>query len=169
MPSNWKSEEIFFDGDTFFERLLSDIDQAKSYITIEMYIFNDDILGKKIVAHLIAAHQRGVKVQVIVDGIGSFNFSRKLQGILYKKGITVKMYNPLPFYHPYFGNLSFTKRIQVMASRIWRMNRRDHRKIITIDQTIMFTGSFNITAESTRYHIDRPWKVMGVRVSGDDV
>jgi cardiolipin synthase len=169
MSKFWETEEVFFDGDAWFNRLVLDIDEARSFITIEMYIFNDDILGKKIVAHLIAAHSRGVKIQIIVDGIGSFNFSSKLQGILFKKGIVVKMYNPLPFYHPYFGNLSITKRIQVLGSRIWRLNRRDHRKIITIDQHIMYTGSFNITAESTRYHLDKPWKDMGLRVTGEHV
>lgn len=169
MANFWETEEIFYDGDTYFERLLKDIDEAQSYITIEMYIFNDDILGKKIVAHLIAAQARGVKVQVIVDGIGSFNFANHLQGILQKKGVAVKTYNPLPFYHPYFGKLTIAKRFQILRTRFWRLNSRDHRKIITIDQQIMYTGSFNFTAESTRFHSEKPWKDMGIRVSGSHV
>lgn len=169
MSQFWKTEDIFYDGDEYFDSLIKDIDQAQHYITVEIYIFNDDLLGKKITAHLINAHQRGVKVQIIVDGIGSYGFFDKLHGIFQKKGIMVKMYNPLPFYHPYYGKLSFIRKMQVFGARLWRLNRRNHRKIITIDHTIMYTGSFNFTAEHTRYHLEKPWKDMGVRVTGEHV
>lgn len=169
MSQFWKTEDIFYDGDEYFDSLIKDIDQAQHYITVEIYIFNDDLLGKKITTHLINAHQRGVKVQIIVDGIGSYGFFDKLHGIFQKKGIMVKMYNPLPFYHPYYGKLSFIRKMQVFGARLWRLNRRNHRKIITIDHTIMYTGSFNFTAEHTRYHLEKPWKDMGVRVTGEHV
>lgn len=162
----WDSEELFFSGDEYFDRIMADIGQAKSYITIEMYIFNDDILGKKIAAQLIAAQARGVKVQIIVDGVGSLGFFDKLHGVLVKKGLSIKMYNPLPFLHPYYGEMTFLKRINTFWVRILRVNKRDHRKIITIDQQIMYCGSFNVTSEHTRYHNDKAWKDMGVRVEG---
>lgn len=169
MSQFWKSEDIFYDGDEYFDHLIKDIDHAQHYITVEIYIFNDDLLGKKLTAHLLNAHQRGVKIQIIVDGIGSYGFFDKLHGIFQKKGIMVKMYNPLPFYHPYYGKLSFIRKIQVFGARMWRLNRRNHRKIITIDHTIMYTGSFNFTAEHTTDHLEKPWKDMGVRVTGDHV
>lgn len=169
MPGIWDSEEIFLDGDEYYDRLIMDIDRAESYITVEMYMFNDDMLGKKITAHLISAKNRGVKVQIIVDGVGSYGFFDKLHGIFQKKGILVKIYNPLPFYHPYHGNLTFIKKIQIFSIRLWRLNKRNHRKIITIDQKIIYSGSFNVTAEHTKYHTERPWKDMGVRVSGENV
>lgn len=165
----WDTEEIFLDGDHYFERLLQDIDQAKQYITIEMYIFNQDTLGKKVAAHLIQAHERGVKVQLIVDGIGSYDFFNFLYGLFEKKGIITKMYNPLPFYHPYYGKLDILKKLQVFSIRVLRLNKRNHRKIITIDNTILYTGSFNITAEHTRFHAHKAWKDMGVRVTGEYV
>ena len=169
MPQFWNTEEIFFDGDEYFDRLIKDIDQAQFYITVEIYIFNDDMLGKKVVNHLLNAHQRGVKVQIIVDGVGSYDFFDKLHGIFLKKGIVVKMYNPLPFYHPYYGNLTLYRKFHIFSLRLWRLNKRNHRKIITIDHNIMYTGSFNITAEHTRYHVEKAWKDMGVRVTGENV
>lgn len=165
----WKTEEIFFDGDEYFDRLIHDIEQARHYISVEMYIFNDDMLGKKISASLIAAHQRGVKVQIVVDGIGSYNFVDKLHGLFLKRGILVKLYNPLPFIHPLFGKMTFFRKLQVFGLRFWRLNRRNHRKIVTIDQNIMYAGSFNITAEHTKYHTEKPWKDMGMRVTGEHV
>lgn len=165
----WESEEVILDGDAFFERLIGDITSAQHYITVEVYIFKDDLLGKEIASHLITAHKRGVKVQIVVDGIGSHDFSSRLHGVFAREGIMVKMYNPLPFYHPYYGNLSLLRKYQVFMARLGRMNKRNHRKIITIDSSIMYTGSFNITAEHTRYHSAKAWKDMGVRVTGEQV
>jgi cardiolipin synthase len=169
MAKFWDTEEIFFDGDEYFNHLIKDIDRAQHYITVEMYIFNNDLLGKKITHHLINARLRGVKIQIIVDGVGSYGFFEKLHGQFLEKGIMVKMFNPLPFYHPYYGKLSPLRKFQVFAMRMWRLNRRNHRKIVTIDQKIMYTGSYNFTAEHTRYHTDKPWKDMGMKVSGQHV
>jgi cardiolipin synthase len=169
MPLFWYTERIYYDGDDYFESILNDIDNAINYITIEMYIFNDDLVGKKFSSHLTAAHQRGVKVQIIVDGIGSFSFYNKLNDYFLKKGLFVKIYNPLPFYHPYRGKLSFLRKLTVIETRIWKLNRRNHRKVITIDENIMYVGSFNLTVEHTKHHSERPWKDMGVRVTGEHV
>lgn len=169
MSAFWKSEQIFFDGDSYFESLINDIDHARDYITVEMYMFSDDVIGKKLCAHLISAHQRGVKVQIIVDGIGSYGFFDQLHSDFLKKGVLVKIYNPLPLYHPYYGKLTFIKKMYVFGTRVWRLNRRNHRKLITIDQNIMYAGSFNVTVEHTKFHNEKAWKDMGVRVTGEHV
>jgi cardiolipin synthase len=169
MTVTWTSERIFFDGDDYFESVLQDIDGACESVTIEMYIFNDDLLGKQVAARLIAAHQRGVTVRILVDGIGSWTFFDKLYGAFAKRGIRVKIYNPLPFYHPIFGKVSGLKKLSVLGARLWRLNRRNHRKLITIDEEILYVGSFNVAAEHTRYHVEAAWKDMGVRVTGAHV
>jgi cardiolipin synthase len=169
MLEAWNSEEIFLDGDTYFERLISDIDSAQKYITVEMYMFNDDLLGKKISQQLVNAHLRGVRVEVIVDGIGSYNFNNQLNEYFSINGIKVKIYNPLPFYHPYPNNIDLTEKISILTERIWRLNRRNHRKIFTIDYKILYVGSFNITSEHIKDHNGGTWKDMGVRVTGDHV
>ena len=169
MSKIWDTEEIFFEGDDYFNRLIEDIDRAQQYITVEMYIFNDDELGHLISEKLIAASKRGIKVQIIVDGIGSISFFDKMNERFRREGLFVKMYNPLPFYHPYYGKLSVLRKAQVIGIRAWRLNNRNHRKIITIDYVIMYTGSFNITAEPTRFFKEKAWKDMGVRVTGDYV
>ncbi len=165
----WDTEKVFIDGDEYFDHLIADIDQAKSLITVEIYIFNNDHLGLKIAEHLIEAQKRGVKVEIIVDGIGSYNFYDKLHGLFTSSQIRVKVFHPLPFLHPFYGKLPFRKKISAFASRLWKLNQRDHRKIITIDSSIMYTGSFNFTAEHTSYYQGKKWKDMGVRVTGINV
>lgn len=167
--SYWDEEELFFDGDNYFDRLIKDIETAKSSITVEMYTFNDDLLGRKLAAHLVSAQIRDVKVQVIVDGVGSYNFYERLDGLLKRKGVQVRTYNPLPFIHPFYGQVKFTRRIEIFLLRFLRLNKRNHRKIITIDENIMYTGSFNFAAEHTRFHHSSPWKDVGIRVSGEMV
>lgn len=169
MSQFWKTEKIFFNGDDYFDSLSRDIDLAQNYISIEMYIFSDDALGKKIATHLISARQRGVKIQIVVDGIGSYSFFNHLYDLFIKKGIQIKIFNPLPFYHPYFGKISFLKKLYVLGARLWRINRRNHRKIVTIDHKIMYSGSFNITAEHTTLHAEKPWMDLGIKVEGDHV
>lgn len=164
--SYWESEELFFDGDQFFDRMIKDIEVAKESITVEMYIFNDDLLGRKMAAHLVAAQIRGVKVQVIVDGVGSYNFYDRLSGLFSKRGVTVKTYNPLPFLHPFYGKVNILRKLQIYVLRFLRLNKRNHRKIVTIDENILYSGSFNFTAEHTSFHHASAWKDMGVRVTG---
>jgi len=169
MLTYWDTEKVYFDGDQYFEQLLADIDLAKQYITIEMYMFNDDKLGRKVAEHLVSARARGVKVQMIVDGVGSSNFSEGLLAYFLLHKIVVKIYNPLPFFHPLYGKHSFFHKLRIFRVRLWRINKRNHRKIITIDNNIMYTGSFNITAEHTSLYNGKPWKDVGARVTGNHV
>lgn len=163
---HWDSEKLFFDGDDYFNQLILDIQSATDLITIEMYIFSNDELGNSICNELIRAKARGVKIQILIDGVGSFDFDADS---LKRQGIQIKFYHPLPFYHPYYGKMNWRKKIQSLLRRISNLNRRDHRKIITIDSKIMYLGSFNITAEHTHWHKEEKWKDMGVRVEGAKV
>jgi cardiolipin synthase A/B len=169
MLKTWETEQVYFDGDHYFEALIKDIDQAQTAITVEMYIFNYDSLGRKLTTHLLSAQMRGVKIEIIVDGIGSYSFYEKLHGLFARRGIAVKMYNPLPFYHPFYGKLNIWQKMKIFGIRLSRLNIRNHRKIVTIDEKIMYVGSFNFTAEHTHFHQGKKWKDMGVRVSGEQV
>jgi cardiolipin synthase A/B len=169
MSLHWNTEEVLFDGDLFFERMLSDIKSAQQEISVEVYIFSPDELGNRVLEALSEASQRGVKVQVLVDGVGSYQFFDHLFGQLQSSGVDVKVYNPLPFYHPFIGNLSLKRKIKIFFQRFARLNKRDHRKIIIIDQKILYIGSFNITAEHTSLSPVKKWKDIGARVTGEYV
>ena len=169
MGQFWESEKLYLDGDIYFADLLSDIRRANSYITVEMYIFNYDLIGQKITEELIEASRRGVKVQIIVDGVGTYHYFSQLHPLFSTAKIAVKIFHPLPFYHPFYGKLMLTKKIRAVFARLWRLNQRDHRKIITIDEKIMYSGSFNFTQEHTSLSQDTKWKDVGLRVTGANV
>lgn len=169
MEEFWQTEDIFFEGDLYFASLLADISRAQQSISMEVYMFSEDRLGHKIQEALIAARERGIHIQIIIDGIGSHNLSRDFLEKFYQAGIRIKVYNPLPFFHPLYGNLKWHKKFAITNKRALRINKRNHRKIFIIDESILYTGSFNISSTHTSDHFELAWKDLGVRVTGDDV
>src|SRR5687767_3633496 len=58
-------------GSDAFSAMLSAINAATKSIRLETYIYCDDELGQEVRAALVEAAYRGVKVQVMMDGLGS--------------------------------------------------------------------------------------------------
>ena len=169
MGQHWSSEDVLFDGDLFFERMIQDIEIAVKEVTVEVYIFSPDELGNRLIKAILDAKARGLRVCVLVDGVGSYQFFDNHFGQLQASGVEVKVYNPLPLYHPFYGNLSWRRKLRIFLQRFLRINKRDHRKIVTIDQRILYISSFNITAEHTSLSPFAKWKDIGVRVTGINV
>ena len=71
-------ETLFFDGKDYFEALINAIDQARSSIFLESYIFNFDEIGKLVIRALLRAAARQVKVKVLIDGLGSCDSANKI-------------------------------------------------------------------------------------------
>src|ERR1041385_8940227 len=93
----WRQEELYSDGVSYFDKILEELMGVRSSITVETYIFNDDVFGKKIVQALLKAAQRGVKVRVLVDGVGSLGSIAGLAESFKKSSVE------LGVYHPVFG------------------------------------------------------------------
>lgn len=121
--------ELLIDGPETFNELLAAIDRAQHNIHLETYIFADDNLGTRVKRHLVARAAQGVKVRVIYDAVGSMTTDNKFFDEMRQVGIEVKEYKPI--------NLENT------AS--WRINNRDHRKLMIIDGRQVFVGGVNIS------------------------
>lgn len=63
-------ERLYVRGDEFFIDLVRDINAAVREVYLETYIFELDPVGRAVIAALSHAHQRGVKVRLLVDGVG---------------------------------------------------------------------------------------------------
>ncbi|WP_298307488.1 phospholipase D-like domain-containing protein [Reyranella sp.] len=123
--------EMMHSGDEAYPRMLEEIGKAKSTIGLCSYIFRADSAGEKFHEALIAAQQRGVKVRVLIDGVGGGYFWSGTYNRLRKAGVPVAR-----FLHSYF---------------LWRtpfVNLRNHRKLLVIDGRVAFTGGLNIGAEN---------------------
>lgn len=117
-------------GVQFFPALCDAIDLATTSIHLETYIFRLDIAGTKILYHLRQAALRGVKVRVVLDGFGCAQQDLDIQAALQSAGALCLIYRPEP------------KSFRLSAINMMRL-RRLHRKIVLIDDTIMFIGGIN--------------------------
>ncbi len=118
-------------GSETYKAMFAAIEGAKNNICLETFIFSDDPVGKKFADALIAKQRQGVQVNVIYDSIGSFHTPDSFINQMRAIGIRVLEFNPInPFERRFHGGFS----------------HRDHRKILTIDGRIAFTGGVNIAA-----------------------
>ncbi len=143
-PPAWSDEHVYFDPGPYFQDLFRAIDQARVTIDLESYIFELDPVGYEMIERLKGASGRGVKVRVILDGVGSWLTHEAIAEAWKNTRIELKIYHPFSFL-----GLAFSQ-----------VNKRLHRKVIQIDRKIVFTGSFNITA--------KPNRDTGVRLAGGD-
>lgn len=144
--------DLFTDGTAKFDSLIADLENARKYIHMQYYIFNDDSLGKRIAEVLIRKARQGVKVRLIYDHIGSLNTKNSFFKQLQDEGIMV---------HPFF-RVTFPH----FATRI---NWRNHRKIVVIDGTIGYIGGMNV-AERYVTGVDYGiWRDTHARIHGPAV
>lgn len=121
---------VLTDGKEIFPAFFQAIEKARETIHLEMYILRNDTTGKQFCQRLITKAREGIKVRIIVDGIGSRELSRSYVEKMRAEGIEIHFFFPvrLPFLHS-------------------RVNYRNHRKILVIDSTTGFVGGSNIGDE----------------------
>ncbi|MED2971026.1 MULTISPECIES: cardiolipin synthase [unclassified Fictibacillus] len=124
------SVEIFTDGGKKFENLIQDIERAEHHIHLQYYIIKKDNLGRKIRDVLVEKAKQGVKVRVLYDELGSRRLTKRFFSELRKAGGEVEVFFPTRF-----------------AFINFRMNYRNHRKIVIIDGKIGYVGGFNVGDE----------------------
>ncbi|KYG33172.1 cardiolipin synthase [Alkalihalobacillus trypoxylicola] len=122
--------DIFIDGKEKFETLFRDIENAKSSIHVQYYIFKHDELGRKFIELLTKKAAEGVTVRLLYDDLGSRKLRKKHLAKFEKAGGEVAVFFPSKFT---IINL--------------RLNYRNHRKLINIDGKIGYIGGFNVGNE----------------------
>jgi cardiolipin synthase len=164
---NWDSVQLFYSGDDYFRSALEAIDLAENEIWIESYIFNMDPIGLRFLEALKNASLRGVRVHLLVDGVGSFNWLVSLKNYCQKNKIHFRIYHPLPIRLSLLTKISW-RSLRTLLILLRRANKRNHRKIIFIDQKIAYLGSLNITqVHSREFLAGQSWRDTGVKVSGE--
>jgi cardiolipin synthase len=115
-------------GTEFFPALIAAIDAAHTEIRLESYIFNLDQSGVQVSEALMRAATRGVRVALLLDGVGSRLLPPSWLDALRHVGVRILIYRP-----PHFGWLTNPLNL-----------RRLHRKITVIDAHTAFIGGVNI-------------------------
>ncbi|OZM56812.1 cardiolipin synthase [Lottiidibacillus patelloidae] len=129
-PQRQSDCELFNTGERLFSALFNDIKEASHHIHILFYIVREDDISKRLFHLLKEKANQGVTVRLLVDRIGSMNISKATRKDLKDHGIHFSFAKTPTF--PYF---------------LYKLNRRNHRKICVIDGKIGFLGGFNVGNE----------------------
>ena len=155
------SVSLLQDDAAAYRAMLAAIRGARNNINMETYIFDHDSAGEKFAQLLREKQDQGVQVNLIYDSIGSLNTPRTFFDDLKKHGIRVVEFNPV---NPLFLRKS------------WRLNNRDHRKLLVVDGRTVFTGSVNISDTYSSGALSRPksahsgqgaaWRDTDIKIEG---
>ena len=118
-------------GEEFFTAAFQAIAAAKEEVLLETFILFEDKVGNRLHALLIDAAQRGVQVDVLVDGFGSPHFSDEFLAALTQAGVRLR---------------SFDAQRPVLGVRL-HIFRRMHRKLLIVDGAVAFVGGINYSAD----------------------
>jgi cardiolipin synthase len=163
---SWDKEDVYHSGDAFFSSMFTEIDRARERVDFETYIYEDDTVGRAVAQKLVDAAALGVRVRVMVDGVGSPGWLGHFAPRLLAAGVEARVYHPLPWtflFGPYRRPWAVASWIRLFK----KINRRNHRKVALIDQRVAFLGSMNVS----RCHVESiagtdAWRDTGVRVEG---
>ncbi len=137
--------QLLTGGQTFFPALESALRTAVRSIHLEMYIFEFDETGERMLRILENKARSGLDVRVLLDGFGSQDSARKIERRLTASGAKVALFLPSRLFPLHSPRLNFT----------------NHRKIIVIDDLVAFTGGMNI---GRQYHLE--WKDLMICLRG---
>ncbi|WP_308922293.1 cardiolipin synthase [Janthinobacterium sp. J1-1] len=122
---------LLFDGPQTMKEMLKAIAEAKSTINLETYIFDQDPMGLKFADALIEKQQAGVTVNIIYDSVGTLGVPQAFFERMRAAGIHLVAFNPV---NP-----------AKLKGEEWKINNRDHRKLLIVDGKMAFTGGINIS------------------------
>ncbi len=119
--------EFISSGVDAFERILKLIDRAQSSIEITTYILGLDPTGRELVDRLASRAEAGVRVRLLIDGVGSWRVRGWHLERLAKAGAETAFFMPM-LRMPFRG----------------RPNLRNHRKLIVFDGRVALAGGMNL-------------------------
>ena len=149
LPFKDNKIDIITDGYAFFPELLKDIAAAQHHIHLELYIIEDDALGRMVADALMDKARQGVEVRLIYDDVGCWKVSHRFFERLRDAGVEVAPFLPVRF-------PSFTS----------KANYRDHRKIIVIDGRVGYVGGMNVALRYVKGTGTQPWRDTMWRLTG---
>nr|WP_321450239.1 cardiolipin synthase [uncultured Carboxylicivirga sp.] len=145
--------KVLNNGTATFDAILKAMRNAKKFIHLEFYIFDQDQIGNEILQILREKAKEGVEVRFLVDDVGSWELKKPFFERLKADGI--EAYSFLQVRFP-----TFTAKV----------NYRNHRKIVVVDGEIGFVGGHNV---ANRYIEGSPeygiWRDMHLQIQGDAV
>lgn len=154
IASDNNTVDVFIDGNAKFDALIEDLKKAEHFIHMEYYIIRNDALMERIREVLLERANAGVEVRILYDAMGCRKTPKKyFTEMASHENVETAVFFP-----------AFFRRLQL------RINYRNHRKILVIDNKVGYVGGFNVGEE----YIDQSkkfghWRDTHLRVEGSAV
>lgn len=121
--------QLYSHSDAIISGLLDDINQAETSLIIESYILEPEGRIHALACAIIAAARRGVYCLMVLDAVGSRHV---LRSHWYKHLIDAGVH------------VTESMPVGLLRMLVERMDIRNHRKIVAVDDKVVWTGSFNL-------------------------
>jgi len=147
---------LLINGEVTFDAIFDAIGEATDYVLIQFYLVRNDTLGRQLRDRLVEASNRGVRIYFLYDRIGSNSLSDSYLRSLRQAGVEAVV----------FRGSSRGR------GHLFRVNFRNHRKIVVVDGHSAFVGGHNVGDEYIGNSPDpslRPWRDTHVEVCGPAV
>jgi cardiolipin synthase A/B len=133
---------LFESTTLLFEAMIEDTRQARQYIYLEVYKFGNDAVGDRFRAMLTTKAREGVKVKLLLDSWGTDHSESWFSEMI-----------------AYGAEVRFFRKIVLAFDFFTKNHRRNHRKLLVIDDKITYIGSANLTAYSIN------WRELQLRIN----
>jgi len=143
--------QVLVDGTEYFSSMLDSIKNSNNTILLEDYLFESGKTADFFIEELCLASKRDVKVFVLLDEYGTKGLSEEDKNTLKTSGVELLLYNPASLFH--FG----------------KSLKRDHRKLLIVDNHTAFIGGAGITDEFTPDVSNDYWHDVMLKIDGDIV
>ena len=140
---------VLLNGDQIFPSMLTAIRNARRTIAFETYIYWSGAIGKEFADALAERARAGIKVNIMLDWVGSAKVEQRILDELERAGVVIRRYHK-----PSWTGLG-------------KLNNRTHRKLLIIDGTVGYTGGVGI-ADQWSGHAQDPdhWRDTHFQVEG---
>jgi len=154
--------KLFYEGQTAFSYLWSAMEEAEQSIDIRMFIWRDDVLGRKMLDAVRAADQRGIDVRIKKDWLGSvFELAEESRASLIHDKVPLKGWLTALWMHGFYPMAGKPRRAKLAGADIFAGTniqcdphdmRSDHSKSILLDERLFIVSGMNF--ENKEYDQD---------------
>ncbi|WP_246068486.1 phospholipase D family protein [Microbulbifer harenosus] len=136
-PAETSGFYLMQDGLSAFVARTVLIEAATVSLDLQYYIYEDDSAGRILMSLLLKAADRGVRVRLLVDDLGTRVVNPLVLTLDEHPLIEIRIFNPVE-------GRSGLRRALEQAANLGRINHRMHNKLLVADGLVMITGGRNI-------------------------
>ena len=146
------------------------IEEAKEELIFSTYSFVDDESGRDIMAALLNAAERGVRVRMVVDGVtalSNLKLSEDFKALSGADNVEVRVYNPVNLLKPWKLNYRMHDKYLIADDRVYILGGRntknlslgDYQEKKDIDRDIVVYGSGGSSLSQLKEYFSRVWEL----------